>query len=130
MQEYGSVVAQIVTSSADIPIEGAALTITQTGADGQTQLLAVRTSDENGLTEPFYIETPPEQSSQSYQTDHMPYATVDLRIDRFGFDRIFVQRVQVFSNTKTLQQLLLIPTPTLPDSYMRTKNYVIPAQTL
>ncbi len=130
MAQYGSVVANVVTSAAGVPVEGAALTITQQEPGGGTRLLAVLMSDADGNTEPFFIETPPESSSQQYQQSHTPYITVDLRIDRFGFDRIVVQGVQIFANTETLQPLMLIPTPTLPDSYMRTKTFVIPAQTL
>ena len=129
-QQYGSVVAKIMTSSAMIPVEGAALTITQTGKDGRKELLAVRMSDESGFTEPFFLETPHADESTLYQTGSVPYSAVDLQVDRYGYDPVTVRGAQIFSGTQSLQPLVLIPTSELPDSYARGREYVIPAQTI
>ena len=59
MQEYGSIIAQIVTSAAQIPVAGATLTISRKLPDGGQELLAVRMSDYDGFTEPFELPTPP-----------------------------------------------------------------------
>lgn len=128
--QYGSVIAKIVTSSAMIPVEGAALTITQTRKDGRTELLAVRLSDESGFTEPFFLETPNVDESRFYQKDSVPYASVDLQVDRYGYDPVTVRGAQIFSGTQSLQPLSLIPTSELPDSYTRGQEYDIPAQTI
>ena len=40
MQEYGSIIAQIVTSAAQIPVAGATLTISRKLPDGGQELLA------------------------------------------------------------------------------------------
>ncbi|MBR2366560.1 MAG: hypothetical protein IKA78_05255 [Oscillospiraceae bacterium] len=126
--QYGSVVAKVVTSSAMSPVEGAALTITRGSTEGKTELLAVRLSDENGFTAPFYLEAPDEAESERYQTDTLPYATVDLLVDRYGYDPVSVRGAQIFAGTQSLQPLTLIPTAELPDSYAQTKQYDIPAQ--
>ena len=42
--------------------------------------------------------------------------------------RVLVRGAQVFSGVQTLQQLVLIPTPTLPDSYAQTQEFDIPSQ--
>ena len=122
MQEYGTVTAQIVTSAAQIPIPGATLTITQ-------ELLAVRMTNYDGFTEPFDVPTPPASDSQTRQTAEMPYALVDLRGERAGYDRVFIHNAQIFPGIQTLQQIVLIPTPTLPDSYAQTQEFDIPSQT-
>ena len=111
-----------MTSTAQIPVQGAAITITQTLPDGTQQLLAVRISNYDGFTEPF--------DSQTRQTEEIPYATVDLRSERVGYDRVLVRGAQVFPGTQTLQRMTLIPTPTLPDSYTQTQEFDIPPQTL
>ncbi len=49
MQEYGSIIAQIVTSAAQIPVAGATLTISRELPDGGQELLAVRMSDYDGF---------------------------------------------------------------------------------
>ena len=130
MQEYGTVTAQIVTSAAQIPIPGATLTITRELPDGRQELLAVRMTNYDGFTEPFDVPTPPASDSQTRQTAEVPYALVDLRTERTGYDRVLVRGAQVFSGVQTLQQLVLIPTPTLPENYAETQEFDIPAQEL
>ena len=68
------------------------------------------------------------QDSQSYQPQLTPYSTVDIRIEREGFDRIVVENAQVFPDTETRQELTMIPTPNLPSSFDRTETFVIPPQ--
>ena len=128
MQEYGSIIAQIVTSAAQIPIPDATLTITRELPDGRQELLAVRMTNYDGFTEPFDVPTPPASDSQTRQTAEVPYALVDLRTERTGYGRVLVRGAQVFSGVQTLQQLVLIPTPTLPDSYAQTQEFDIPSQ--
>ena len=128
MQEYGSIIAQIVTSAAQIPVAGATLTISRELPDGGQELLAVRMSDYDGFTEPF--ELPTASDSQTRQTAEVRYALVDLRTERTGYGRVLVRGAQVFSGVQTLQQLVLIPTPTLPENYAETQEFDIPAQEL
>ena len=82
----------------------------------------------NGFTEPFDVPTPPASDSQTRQTAEMPYALVDLRGERAGYDRVFIHNAQIFPGIQTLQQIVLIPTPTLPDSYAQTQEFDIPSQ--
>ena len=117
------------TSAARIPVEGVTFTITQRRAQG-VELLAVRMSDYDGFTEPFELPTPPASDSQTRQTAEVPYALVDLRTERTGYGRVLVRGAQVFSGVQTLQQLVLIPTPTLPENYAETQEFDIPAQEL
>ena len=114
MQEYGTVTAQIVTSAAQIPIPGSTLTITRELPDGRQELLAVRMTNYDGFTEPFDVPTPPASDSQTRQTAETPYALVDLRGEHAGYDRVSIHNAQVFPGIQTLQQIVLIPTPTLP----------------
>ena len=128
MDSQGTVVVRLSTSSALIPLQGATVTITKTRPDGTQELLAVRVTNFDGLTAPVMVETPP--MAESYQNTSIPYAVVDIRVERTGFDRVLVKNAQVFSNTETRQELSLIPTPDLPSSFDRTETFVVPPQSL
>lgn len=130
MDSQGTVVVRLSTSSALIPLQGATVTITKTRPDGTQELLAVRVTNFDGLTAPVRVETPPMAESRSYQNTSIPYAVVDIRVERTGFDRVLVKNAQVFSNTETRQELSLIPTPDLPSSFDRTETFVVPPQSL
>ena len=110
MDSQGTVVVRLSTSSALIPLQGATVTITKTA--------------------PVMVETPPMAESRSYQNTSIPYAAVDIRVERTGFDRVLVKNAQVFPNTETRQELSLIPTPDLPSSFDRTETFVVPPQSL
>ena len=124
MDSQGTVVVRLSTSSALIPLQGATVTITKTRPDGTQELLAVRVTNFDGLTAPVMAE------SRSYQNTSIPYAAVDIRVERTGFDRVLVKNAQVFPNTETRQELSLIPTPDLPSSFDRTETFVVPPQSL
>ena len=130
MDSQGTVVVRLSTSSALIPLQGATVTITKTRPDGTQELLAVRVTNFDGLTDPVMVETPPMAESQSYQNTSVPYAVVDISAQRVGFDRVLVKNAQVFPNTETRQELSLIPTPDLPSSFDRTETFVVPPQDL
>ena len=130
MDSQGTVVVRLSTSSALIPLQGATVTITKLRPDGTQELLAVRVTNFDGLTDPVAVETPPMAESQNYQNTSVPYAVIDIRVERAGFDRILVKNAQVFPNTETRQELSLIPTPDLPSSFDRTETFVVPPQDL
>lgn len=129
MASYGSIAARVFTSEARIPIVGAAITFTRPGADGET-LLAVRLTNFDGLTEPVDISAPDAAESQSYSPGAVPFAQVDVAVEAEFYDRVLVRGAQIFSDTQSMQNLQLIPTPTLPASYTQTQTFPISAQEL
>ena len=130
MDTQGTVVVRLSTSSARIPLQGATVTITKRFPGGEVQLLAVRVTNFDGLTDPVAIETPPMAESRSYQNTSVPKPVNDIRAEHSGFDRVIVQNAQVFPDTETRQELSLIPTPELPSSFDRTETFVVPPQNL
>lgn len=130
MDGQGTLVTHVYTSDAEIPLPGATVTVTQTLPDGTQSLLAVRLSNLDGFTAPIFIAAPLLSQSQQYQQSDRPYAVVDIRVEHTAYDRILVRGAQIFSDTETLQELMLVPTPGLPDAYSRTETFVIPPQTL
>lgn len=129
LSAHGTIVARVFTSNAMLPLGGASVAITRTGADGRVELVAFRLTNYDGLTEPVEIETP-ELDGSLPSSGAMPYARVDVAVDLPGYDRVLVTGAQVFSGTQSVQELMLLPTPSLPERYDRTQTIVIPAQTL
>lgn len=128
MQAQGTLVVRLFTSAAQIPLQGATVTVTKRLPDGKTKLLAVRVTNFDGFTDPVSIDTPPMTESQSYQAGLVPYSVVDIRVERTGFDRVIVENAQVFANTQTRQEVALIPTPEEPSAFDRTETFLVPPQ--
>lgn len=82
MDSQGTVVVRLSTSSALIPLQGATVTITKT-RPGRQRGASCRACDEfRRLTAPVMVETPPMAESRSYQNTSIPYAAVDIRVER------------------------------------------------
>ena len=128
MQAQGTVVVRLFTSAAQIPLQGATVTITKRLPGGERKLLAVRVTNFDGFTDPVSIDTPPMAESQSYQSGLVPYAVVDIRVERTGFDRVIIENAQVFPGTQTRQEVALIPTPENPGAFDRTETFLVPPQ--
>lgn len=128
MQAQGTVVVRLFTSAAQIPLQGATVTITKRLPGGERKLLAVRVTNFDGFTDPVSIDTPPMAESQSYQAGLVPYAVVDIRVERTGFDRVIIENAQVFPDTQTRQEVALIPTPENPGVFDRTETFLVPPQ--
>lgn len=128
MQAQGTVVVRLFTSAAQIPLQGATVTITKRLPGGERKLLAVRVTNFDGFTDPVSIDTPPIAESQSYQAGLVPYAVVDIRVERTGFDRVIIENAQVFPDTQTRQEVALIPTPENPGAFDRTETFLVPPQ--
>ena len=128
MQAQGTVVVRLFTSAAQIPLQGATVTITKRLPGGERKLLAVRVTNFDGFTDPVSIDTPPMAESQSYQAGLVPYAVVDIRVERTGFDRVIIENAQVFPGTQTRQEVALIPTPENPGAFDRTETFLVPPQ--
>lgn len=130
MSGYGTIVARVYTSNAQLPVRGAAVAFCKRAADGTVELLAFRITNYDGYTDALEIETPEQDGQTLASSGQHPYATLSMIVDQLGYDRIIVENAQVFTGIQTLQQFMLVPTPQLPDSYSRTETYVVPEQTL
>lgn len=130
MDRKGSVVARVYTSDAKIPIQGATVIFTKLGADNSRELLGVRLTNFDGYTDPIMVDTPPLSDSQNYSPDVPAYTIINITAEDENYGRILVQNAQVFSDTQTLQEFMLIPTPALPEQYGQTEIFSIPAQNL
>lgn len=129
MAEYGTILARAFTSEAQIPIPGAAVTISQQRADGEA-LLAMRLSNFDGVTQPVPLSAPDAALSRRYGAGEAPFTRVNVAVEAEFYDRIEVQDVQIFAGTQTVQNLQLIPTPTLRQSSPQRQLFRVTPQPL
>lgn len=58
MEGTGTLTVRVITSRAQLPVEGATVVVTQRGTGGKYQLLSVQATDRSGATKPVVISTP------------------------------------------------------------------------
>lgn len=128
MPTNGSLTVHTFTSSAQLPVEGVTISVTQPAPAGP-RLLAVRLTDEDGLIEPIPITAPDARESQSSGTQ-TPFATVDITVDHPDYERILVENVQIFSGVTSRQELQMLPIEERPEVWNMTEVFQITPQSL
>ena len=123
MPNSGLIVARVYTSAAMLPIQGAAVYF----SSGR-QPLAFRLTDQDGYTSPVSVETPDDTGIAPSDTQ-VPYTAVTITVEHPGYDRIVVENAQIFTNTKTVQELMLVPS-SAANGGRRTQTFHIPNQNL
>lgn len=129
MAAKGSLLAHVFTSDSNIPIEEATVTVTQTLPNGLIELLAVRITDESGLTKPLEVPTPEKAVSQA-PSEEQPFSLVQVTAEHPLYERIVVKDVQIFPDTVSIQNMQLIPLAEAPELFNQTEVFPIPPQNL
>ena len=115
------------TGTAQIPLKDVAVAVTDSSGAG----IAMRLTNRSGqLDEPIAITVPDLSASQSPNTGIIPFATVNLYARLENFEEINVERLQVFADTVTDQNLVMIPLSEFPDSWNKVETFNTPAQNL
>lgn len=123
----GYIQVHAYTSYALIPLKDVAITVTDT--DGAA--IAMRLTNRSGLLdEPIPIEVPDLSASQSPNTGVIPYSIVDLYARLENFEEIHIERLQIFADIITNQNLELIPLSELPEKWNQAEIFYTPAQNL
>ena len=122
MESSGTILAQVYTSRAQIPIAGATVAVTQKGADGRQRLVAIRISDESGRIEPITVSTPSHDAGL-FPGGQTPFTLCNIWVQSPGFVLLVTEDVQVFPDTETVQALELIPLP--EQSPLRSRTEVL-----
>ena len=110
MASVGTIMLRVYTSRAQLPVPGATVAVTQKSGGGRHTLLAVRTTDENGRIAPVRVATPDPAASESPGTPP-PFASCGAWVEAPGYEMLYLENMQVFPNTETLQEVDLIPLP-------------------
>lgn len=115
------------TGSAQIPLKDVTIAITDNNGAG----IAMRLTNRSGqLDKPVEISVPDLSASQSPNTGIIPFATVNLYARLENFEEINVERLQVFANTVTDQDLAMIPLAEFPNKWNIAETFDTPAQNL
>lgn len=126
MPDTGYIQVHTYTSYAQLPLENVAITVTST--DGTA--IAMRITDRNGQITPIEIPVPDIAESQSPNPGEKPYTNVNLYAHRKGYEQIEAENLQVFANTVTDQDLMMVPLSELPKSWDQTIIFNTPPQNL
>ena len=126
MSATGYIQVHAYSSFAQIPLQGVAVTVT--AEDGTA--LAMRLTDRSGRITPIPLPVPDLAASQSPNTGEIPFATVNIYARLRGYEQITVERVQIFPDTTTNQDLEMIPLAELPGSWNQTEDFDTPPQNL
>lgn len=105
------------------------MAIVVTDSDGSA--IAMRLTNRSGnLDEPIEITVPDLSAGQSPNTGIIPYTSVDLFARLENYELIHIEKLQVFPNTVTNQNLEMIPLSEFPDSWNKEEVFDTPPQNL
>lgn len=115
------------TSYARIPLQYVAITVTDVSGNA----IAMRLTNRSGMLEKqIPIEVPDASASQAPNTGVIPYSVVDLYARLENFEEIHIEKLQVFANTVTDQDLEMIPLSELPENWNQAEIFETPPQNL
>lgn len=127
MSAIGHIQVHAYTSNAQIPLQDVAVTVTD--LDGAA--IAMRLTNRSGiLDETIPITVPDLSASQSPNTGIVPFTSVDLYARLENYEEIHIERLQVFADTITDQNLELIPLSEFPQSWNEAEIFDTLSQNL
>ena len=128
MASEGYLTVRVYTSTAQLPIEDAVVSLSGASGEG-TRYLATRLTDESGRTERITVSTP--DTTESLQPgQELPYTVVDVTVESPEYERVLIEGLQIFPGIVTQQDVELLPLQDLPPVYNMTEIIDIPAQSL
>lgn len=104
------------------------MAIAVTATDGTA--LALRLTDRNGKIIPIEIPVPDPSAGQSPNTGIIPFTTINLYARLEGYVQTENENLQVFPDTVTDLDLMMIPLSELPQSWDKISIYDTPTQNL
>lgn len=129
METYGTLSVRAFTSRAQIPVAGATAAVTRSAGSGKRQLVAVRVTDESGLTQPISLPAPPPGQSGG-PGGRQPFNLCDVWIEHPEYQMLHVENVQVFPGVETRQNAELLPLPDFPEPGDLTATVAVTPQPL
>ena len=126
MPATGYIQVNAYESFARLPLRDVAISVTS--EDGTA--IAMRLTNRNGQITPIEIPVPDLSESQSPNPPERPYAVVNLYAHLRGYERVESENLQVFPDTVTSQDLMMIPLSELPNQWDQTVIFNTPPQNL
>ena len=126
MSATGYIQVNAYESFARLPLKDVAITITS--EDGTA--IALRLTNRNGQITPVEIPVPDLADSQTPNPSERPYAVVNLYAHLRGYETVEAENLQVFADTVTDQNLMMVPLSELPSQWDQTVVFNTPPQNL
>ena len=126
MSATGYIQVNAYESYARLPLKDVAVAIT--AEDGTA--IAMRLTNRSGQILPVEIPVPDLSESQTPDPPERPYAVVNLYAHLRGYEQVEAENLQVFADTITSQDLMMVPLSELPDRWDQTIIYNTPPQNL
>ncbi len=114
------------SSYAQLPLKDVAITVT--ASDGTA--IAMRLTDRNGQITPIEVPVPDLAESQTPDATTAPFKNVILHARLQGYEQIRIDRLQVFADVITDQNLEMIPLSELPSQQDKSESFDTPPQNL
>lgn len=108
MSQIGRLGVRVYTARAQLPVEQAAVLITQT-VDGGKYFVSLQQTDESGNTKFVEILAPNAGESQHPNGMSIPFARCDIWVEHPDYEVVIIEDVQVFAGETSLQQVELQP---------------------
>ena len=126
MPATGYIQVYAYTSKARIPLKNVAVMIT--GQNGSA--IAMGLTDKNGKYGPISLTVPAKSDSLTPGSTEKPFVNVNLHARLNNFEQIEAENIQVFADTVTIQNLMMVPLSELPQQWAGTEFFDTPAQNL
>ena len=126
MSATGYIQVNAYESYARLPLKDVAVAIT--AEDGTA--IAMRLTNRSGQILPVEIPVPDLSESQTPDPPERPYTLVNLYAHLRGYEQVEAENLQIFANTVTDQDLLMIPLSELPGRWDQTVVFDTPPQNL
>lgn len=107
MASTGTIIFNVYTSNARIPIEGATVIVRR--QDAPNDLLGIRITDESGQTDPLVIAARDVALGQTPESAVKPWVGCIAYVEHPEFERVLLYGIQIFPNITTVQNVQLIP---------------------
>lgn len=127
--QKGSLLVRTYISNMLIPIRDVRVTVTQNTDNGE-KILAFRLTDENGKTEIIEIDTPDMELSLDQNNTVIPFASVNIKVEKEGFVIFVIKDVQIFANRLSEQNIEMIPLPEKSEYDEFNNTYIVTPQNL
>lgn len=104
----GFLQAEVSTANRALPIKDASVIVTRKDGD-KSELIALLTTDENGLTETIELPAPNIAYSESPDQTQKPFSDYQLAVYARGFYTVPQLNVPIFPTVKSIQPVSMIP---------------------
>lgn len=107
MASTGTIIFNVFTSDARIPIEGATVLLRR--QENPKELLGIRITNESGQTDPIMVMTKDVSFSQVPESAVKPWVGCTAIVEHPGYERVILDGIQIFPGIVTTQSVQMLP---------------------